>query len=77
MLAAEQHGTEAKRGDDEDEDEVEMGRDEHGDFLNLATLQPGTQRVRDTSSYSSWLEVHQRRRDQQQLAEKARSPAKK
>jgi hypothetical protein len=38
-------------------------------LLNLGALQPGTRRVRDQSSYSEWLEVHQRRREQQRLAE--------
>ena len=33
-------------------------------FLNLASLQPGTRAARDQSSYSEWLEVHQRRREQ-------------
>ena len=53
-----------------DADEV-LGGDGGGEaFLNLAMLQPGTQRVRDTSTYSSWLGVHQRRRDQHQLTQK-------
>jgi hypothetical protein len=38
-------------------------------FINLGELQPGVQAVRDASSYSSWLEVHQRRREQRQLNE--------
>ena len=43
---------------------------EHGaSFLNLGELQPDAQAVRDASSYSSWLEVHQRRREQRQLNE--------
>ena len=37
-------------------------------FLNLASLQPGTRPARDQSSYSEWLEVHQRRREQAALA---------
>jgi len=36
-------------------------------YLNLSSLQPGTSAARDTSSYSSWLEVHERRREQQDL----------
>ena len=36
-------------------------------FLNLGNLQPGVQRVRDASSYSSWLDFHQRRREQERL----------
>ena len=38
------------------------------DQLNLASLQPGTRAARDQSSYSEWLEVHQRRREQAALA---------
>ena len=37
-------------------------------FLNLGTLQPGTRAARDSSSYSEWLELHQRRREQAALA---------
>ena len=37
-------------------------------FLNLGTLQPGTRVARDSSSYSEWLELHQRRREQAALA---------
>ena len=37
-------------------------------FLNLGTLQPGTRAARDSSSYSEWLELHQRRREQAVLA---------
>jgi len=33
-------------------------------YVNLATLQPGVQAMRDTSTYSTWLERHQRRREQ-------------
>lgn len=32
-------------------------------YLNLASLQPGTQTVRDQSTYSEWLGVHQRQRE--------------
>lgn len=34
-------------------------------FLNLGGLVPGGGSVRDTSTYSEWLQVHQRRREQE------------
>ncbi len=37
-------------------------------FLNIGALQPGAARVRDTSTYSEWLQVHQRRREQEDIA---------
>ena len=52
-----------------DDDEPAAPTPSEGDeaFLNLGALQPGVQRVRDASSYSEWLEVHQRRRAQERL----------
>ncbi|KAL1507499.1 hypothetical protein AB1Y20_008335 [Prymnesium parvum] len=37
-------------------------------YLNLRALQPGVQRARDSSTYSSWLEVHERNREAASLA---------
>lgn len=37
-------------------------------FLNLASLQPGMGTTRDTSSYSSWLALHERSREAAHLA---------
>ena len=37
-------------------------------YVNLGALQPGTQAARDDSSYSEWLELHRRRREQAALA---------
>ena len=36
-------------------------------YLNLAALVPGTAAARDTSTYSPWLEVHQRRRERAEM----------
>jgi len=36
-------------------------------FVNLGALQPGLQTVRDSSTYSEWLTVHQRRAEQRNL----------
>ena len=36
-------------------------------FLNFGQLQPGVQNVRDSSSYSSWLQFHERRREAEAL----------
>ena len=44
--------------------EVASGGAADEGFLNLAALQPGVRAARDQSSYSEWLEVHQRRREQ-------------
>ena len=40
-------------------------------YVNLGALQPGTQAARDDSSYSEWLELHRRRREQAALAPEA------
>ena len=57
-----------------DQLEPEPGGSGEG-FLNLGALQPGVQTVRDTSSYSSWLAVHERNREAAALTG-AGSPAK-
>ena len=49
----------------DDVDVVQDLRADHRDahFVNLGEWQPGTHHVRDSSSYSPWLAVHERRRE--------------
>eukprot|EP00962_Isochrysis_galbana_P054268 scaffold25782_cov112-Isochrysis_galbana.AAC.1 len=47
------------------EEEAVGGAARQEGYLNLGRLLPGGGRVRDTSTYSEWLQVHQRRREQE------------
>ena len=65
--------TAATAGMGEGDTDALAQRSERDDqFLNLGALQ-GVSQVRDASTYSSWLEVHQRRREQERLHEAAAS----
>ena len=61
----------SRDGDDDDGGGVGGGEG----FLNLGALQGGARQVRDASSYSEWLELHRRRREQRLLVTAAAGAA--